>query len=321
MKVFLWNQSFSSAKENLLLGGSSTDTEGWWGLRKSSEFEVEKTEHIFKILVVGDIATGKTCLIKRYVHGIFTNSYKSTIGVEFALKVIQWQPNVEVQLQLWDIAGQERFTSMTRVFYKEAVGAVVVFDATRPATFTAAAKWKADIDGKLGVGHEIRKIPIILLANKIDLDHPDMPDKQTIQRFCEDHKFDGWFETSAKENIGIDQSMKFLVSEVLEDAVTMSKTAIATEGIRLRQEEETKTPKFSRECKSPPRCMGMYRNHTDEVDHASTRCRSTGKQPLDLIFFRGWDTQEESAPLLGERRMIQNGAELQSSLKIKRSPG
>jgi GTPase SAR1 family protein len=77
------------------------------------------SEYLFKLLVVGDIGTGKTSIIKRYVHNIFSMHYKSTvcfilksfdslldqIGVEFALKVINWDPKTEIRLQLWDIAG------------------------------------------------------------------------------------------------------------------------------------------------------------------------------------------------------------------------
>jgi len=180
------------------------------------------TEHLFKILVVGDIGTGKTSIIKRYVHNIFTMHYKSTIGVEFALKVINWDPKTEIRLQLWDIAGQERFGNMTRVYYKEAVAAFVVFDVTRLATFEAAAKWKNDIDSKVTVGVEEKPIPVVLLANKIDLAKEGSFVKTASQmdQYCKEHNFAGWFETSAKENIGIDKAAKFLISKILENQVT-----------------------------------------------------------------------------------------------------
>ncbi len=66
--------------------------------------------------------------------------------------MINWDQNTVVRLQLWDIAGQERFGNMTRVYYREAVGAFVVFDVTRVATFEAVQKWKNDIDSKVGPG-------------------------------------------------------------------------------------------------------------------------------------------------------------------------
>jgi len=179
------------------------------------------TEHLFKILVVGDIGTGKTSIIKRYVHNIFSMHYKSTIGVEFALKVINWDPKTEIRLQLWDIAGQERFGNMTRVYYKEAVGAIVVFDVTRIATFEAAAKWKSDIDSKVTVGVEEKPIPVILLANKIDMAKDGfVKSPSQMDQYCKENNFVGWFETSAKENIGIDKAAKFLISKILENKVT-----------------------------------------------------------------------------------------------------
>merc|ERR1711879_18174 len=134
----------------------------------AAEQEDGVTEYLYKVLVVGDIGTGKTSIIKRYVHNIFSMHYKSTIGVDFALKVINWDPKTIVRLQLWDIAGQERFGNMTRVYYKEAVGAFVVFDVTRVNTFEAVQKWKNDIDNKVTLPPDDRPIPVVLLANKCE---------------------------------------------------------------------------------------------------------------------------------------------------------
>ncbi|KAG7272018.1 hypothetical protein CRUP_004177, partial [Coryphaenoides rupestris] len=106
-------------------------------------------EHLFKILVIGDLGVGKTSIIRRYVHQIFSQHYRATIGVDFALKVLQWDSSTVVRLQLWDIAGQERYGNMTRVYYREAVGALVVFDVSRGSTFEAVLKWKDDLDSKV----------------------------------------------------------------------------------------------------------------------------------------------------------------------------
>jgi len=178
------------------------------------------TEYLYKVLVVGDIGTGKTSIIKRFVHNIFSVHYKSTIGVDFDLKVINWDSNTIVRLQLWDIAGQERFGNMTRVYYKEAVGAIVVFDVTRSATFDAVQKWKNDIDCKVTLPPDDRPIPVVLLANKIDLAKEAFQKTPAqMEKFCEDNGFIGWFETSAKDNLNIDKASKFLVSRILENDI------------------------------------------------------------------------------------------------------
>jgi len=174
-------------------------------------------EHLFKVLVVGDIGVGKTSIIKRYVHGIFSMHYKSTIGVDFALKVINKDPNTTVRLQLWDIAGQERFGNMTRVYYKEAVGAFVVFDVTRVSTFEAVTKWKSDIESKVTIPGTDIPIPVVLLANKIDLAKDEFSkNKEQMDKYCRENRFAGWFETSAKDNLNIDKASNFLVNCILE---------------------------------------------------------------------------------------------------------
>jgi len=172
-------------------------------------------EHLFKVLVVGDIGTGKTSIIKRYVHSMFTSHYKATIGVDFALKVLNVDNNTVVRLQLWDIAGQERFGNMTRVYYKEAVGAFIVFDVTRTSTFEAVQKWKKDIDQKVFLSNG-EPVPVVLLANKCDLaKEPLNKTGAQLDKYCEDNGFAGWFETSAKDDLNIDEAAQFLVKKVL----------------------------------------------------------------------------------------------------------
>lgn len=69
----------------------------------------DKREHLYKILVIGELGTGKTSFIKRYVHQFFSQNYRATIGVDFALKVLNWDQNTIIRLQLWDIAGKKFF--------------------------------------------------------------------------------------------------------------------------------------------------------------------------------------------------------------------
>ncbi|XP_032882007.1 ras-related protein Rab-32 isoform X2 [Amblyraja radiata] len=156
------------------------------------------TEHLFKVLVIGDLGVGKTSLIKRYVHQLFSQNYRATIGVDFALKVLHWDSSILIRLQLWDIAGQERFGNMTRIYYKEAVGAIIVFDISRRSTFDAVLKWKSDMDKNVKLP-DGKPIPAVLLANKCDQQWDGVENnKAMMDHYCRDNGFVAWFQTSAK---------------------------------------------------------------------------------------------------------------------------
>ncbi|XP_059209496.1 ras-related protein Rab-32 [Centropristis striata] len=172
------------------------------------------TEKLFKVLIIGDPEVGKSSVILRYVNERFDENYKLSIGVDFALKTVDWDAKTMVRLQLWDIAGQERTRNMTRVYFKGAMGALVVFDITKSSTLEAASKWKHDLDSKvcLDSGHPI---PAVLLANKCDMTGRDRDLVSSLDRFCKDNNFMGWFETSAKDNINIDEAGAFLVKQMM----------------------------------------------------------------------------------------------------------
>jgi Ras-related protein Rab-32 len=204
----------------------------------------EKRECLYKILVIGELGTGKTSFIKRYVHQFFSQNYRATIGVDFALKVLNWDQSTIIRLQLWDIAGQERFGNMTRVYYKEAVGAFIVFDVTRPATFDAVNKWKTDLDSKVQLP-DGSPIPCILLANKCDQPKQGLvalPAK--MDEYCKENGFTGWFETSAKENTNIDESAKALVSKILINDKLIHNDMVDGERLILNAEDVEKPKKF-----------------------------------------------------------------------------
>ena len=155
---------------------------------------------------------------------------------------------VSVALQLWDIAGQDRFGAMYRVCelalwaalrdaragaaatpglaspllvrraprpadYKDAFGAVLVFDLSREETFTNVLKWKREIDSKVTLPNG-KPLPVVLLANKCDLPEASVRREQ-LDGFCKEHGFIGWFETSAKTNHNIEESIRGLVSSIL----------------------------------------------------------------------------------------------------------
>lgn len=177
--------------------------------------------NLFKVLVVGDAGVGKTSIIKQAALRCFSPHYRATIGVDFVSKRVRYKETV-LKMQLWDVAGQERCGSMTRVYYKDAVAAFVVFDVTRPETFDSVLRWKGDIDDKVLLS-DGSFIPCVLLANKCD-----EPEKKGMVRtperldeFCEKNGFLGWYETSAKEDIGISDALYRLSGEIVNNVRDM----------------------------------------------------------------------------------------------------
>merc|ERR1719239_771281 len=102
---------------------------------------------------------------------------------------------------------------MTRVYYKYAIAAIIVFDLSRPATFDSVLKWLDDVNSKVMLSNE-QPVPVLLLANKCDIEDIGVQiDK--LDKFCREREFIGWFQTSAKTNENIDEAMNFLVDHIL----------------------------------------------------------------------------------------------------------
>lgn len=196
-------------------------------------------ELLCKVIIVGEPGVGKTSLIQRYTKNLFRENYKTTIGVDFALKTFN-RNGMTIKLQLWDIAGQEQFNSVTRAYCKDALGVVVVFDVARQTTSKTVANWKEKIDSYLETFYNTNEpIPAILIANKIDLapegrDWPGL--KETVSQLAEAHQFIDVFETSAKESLGIDEAMNALIDDIVlrKDLFVKEKTG----AIRIAQPKE-----------------------------------------------------------------------------------
>lgn len=183
---------------------------------------------VLKVLVLGDPATGKTSLIKRYVTNSFSGQHKPTVGVDFHFRRFE-EGGTKVALQLWDIAGQDRFGAIYRVYYKDAFGALLVFDLSRPETFASVAKWKHEIDSKVTLPNG-QPLPVLLVGNKCDIESAAARvDKAQLDKFCEDNGFIGWFQTSALANINIEMAVRTLVRNILTHTDAFEAQAAAAE--------------------------------------------------------------------------------------------
>ena len=105
-----------------------------------SSDEEGSEEYLFKIVIIGDSAVGKSNLLSRYARNEFNPHSKATIGVEFQTQSLEIDGK-EVKAQIWDTAGQERFRAVTSAYYRGAFGALLVYDISRRTTFESIPRW------------------------------------------------------------------------------------------------------------------------------------------------------------------------------------
>ena len=166
------------------------------------------TEILFKILLVGDASVGKTCLMSRYIYNRFDEGYISTIGINFYTKLIDYKGK-NIKLQLWDTAGQERFHSITSNYFHGADGILFIYDITNINSYEGVKDWIKESED---YENDIQKI---LLGNKCDLVDSREVQKEEVEIFCNEKKMD-FFETSAKENINLDEAFKRMVELIFQ---------------------------------------------------------------------------------------------------------
>ncbi len=176
--------------------------------------DTDEYSYLFKVMIIGEGAVGKTALVNRYTTGSFSTDYKTTIGSQFAVKLTHIFPQepefaVGIKIQVWDVAGQARFKGVRKMYYSGAAGCIVVFDVTRRRTFTELERWIQEADDAVGA-----RVPMIVVGNKIDL--PDRAvSSDEAKTWAENNGF-LYMESSAKtgENVG---DMFTVLSELMWD--------------------------------------------------------------------------------------------------------
>ena len=164
---------------------------------------------IVKLLLLGDSSVGKTSIIIKYISNKFMDTNIATLGVDYMDKTVDYN-NLKVFLQIWDTSGEEKFRSITRNFYRNADGLLVVFDLTCKESFNHVKNWINEAK------EHKNDIKTILVGNKLDLEDEREVNKETALKFAEKNNLK-YLETSAKNGKNINNSFKEMISLILND--------------------------------------------------------------------------------------------------------
>lgn len=161
-----------------------------------------------KICLLGDLAVGKTSLVRRFVIDKFEDTYLTTIGVKITKKELllylgQPEPQVAMKLMLWDIAGHHTFSNVKSAYYRGSDGALIVCDLTRQVTLANVAEWCRTLKQVSG------ERPMILLANKSDLTDKFQYGQEEVEAMCKSLGIT-YLLTSAKSGKNVELAFRML---------------------------------------------------------------------------------------------------------------
>uniref|UniRef100_A0A0G4HVC1 Uncharacterized protein n=1 Tax=Chromera velia CCMP2878 TaxID=1169474 RepID=A0A0G4HVC1_9ALVE len=164
-------------------------------------------DYLFKIVLIGDSGVGKSNLLSRFTRDEFNLESKSTIGVEFATKSVPTDGKI-IKAQIWDTAGQERYRAITSAYYRGAVGALLVYDISKRASFEHIERWLTELRD-----HADPNIVILLVGNKSDLAHLRMVGAEEAAAFAEKHGL-ACIETSALDATNVEKAFHRILFEI-----------------------------------------------------------------------------------------------------------
>lgn len=164
-------------------------------------------EYLFKVVIIGDSAVGKSNLLSRYARNEFNLNSKATIGVEFQTQSMEIDGK-EVKAQIWDTAGQERFRAVTSAYYRGAVGALIVYDISRRTTFDSVSRWLDELKT-----HSDTTVAMMLVGNKCDLEDIRDVSVEEAKSLAES---EGLFfiETSALDSTNVKMAFEIVIREI-----------------------------------------------------------------------------------------------------------
>jgi len=164
-------------------------------------------DYLFKVVLIGDSGVGKSNLLSRFTRNEFNLESKSTIGVEFATRSINVDGKT-VKAQIWDTAGQERYRAITSAYYRGAVGALLVYDIAKHATYVNVTRWLKELRD-----HADSNIVIMLVGNKSDLKHLRAVPTDEAKAFSAENGL-SFIETSALDASNVESAFQNILTDI-----------------------------------------------------------------------------------------------------------
>ena len=162
-----------------------------------------------KIITLGETEVGKSSFIIKYVEGKFSSNYMSTLGLDFRQKKIELEDGKEINLQLFDTAGQERYKSISSNLIKKANGILLIYDISNKTSFNSIGKWMESIE-EISSSNTI----VILIGNKSDLEDERQVKREEGERTAKEYNIP-FYETICKTGINIDEVFLRITKEIL----------------------------------------------------------------------------------------------------------
>lgn len=169
-------------------------------------------DYLFKLVLIGDSGVGKSCLLLRFADDAFTESYISTIGVDFRFRTVKID-NKTVKLQIWDTAGQERFRTITSAYYRGADGIIMVYDVTSQDSFDHVNDWLKEVNRYAAEG-----TCKLLVGNKSDRTTDRVVTAEQAKEFADEIEVP-FLETSAKSASNVEEAFLTMAGELIKQRV------------------------------------------------------------------------------------------------------
>lgn len=180
-------------------------------------------DYLFKLVLIGDSGVGKSCLLLRFADDAFTESYISTIGVDFRFRTVKIDKKT-VKLQIWDTAGQERFRTITSAYYRGADGIIMVYDVTSQDSFDHVNDWLKEVNRYASEG-----TCKLLVGNKSDRTTDKVVTAEQAKEFADDIGIP-FLETSAKSASNVEEAFLTMASELIKQRIARGGTAEDADG-------------------------------------------------------------------------------------------